>query len=103
MESAMDVFNIALALVVGGVVLFIVKAVLQTRDRIDRRLRGTDPLRRDEITRDLAARIRKQAERVKCTRCGAPTFMLLGTDTRYECEVCHFTFDGPPHVPDPGP
>jgi len=57
-------FDIALALVVVAVVLFIVKAVRQTRGEIDRRLRGTDPRRRDAIARDLAARIREQADRV---------------------------------------
>jgi len=96
-------FDIALALVVVAVVLFIVKAVRQTRGEIDRRLRGTDPRRRDDIARDLAARIREQADRVKCARCGGPTDTLLGTETQYKCEVCHFTFDGPPHMPDPEP
>ena len=97
----MSLFDISLVLVVGTIVWFLVKAVRQTRGQIDRHLRGTDPRRRDEIARDLATRIREQADRVKCPRCGGPTFMLLGTETQYKCESCAFTFEGPPHMPEP--
>jgi len=94
-------FDIALAVLIVVIVWFIVKAVRQTRDQIDHHLRGTDPHRRDEIARDLAARMSEQADRVKCARCGGATFMLLGTENQYQCESCDSTFEGPPHLPDP--
>jgi hypothetical protein len=102
-ETAMDGFTAALAGIVAMVVWVIVKAVRQTRGQIERHLRSTDPRRQDEIARELATRIRKQADEVRCVHCGGPTFMLLGTEDTYECESCHTTFKGPPHMPEPGP
>jgi hypothetical protein len=99
----MDAFTLSLAAIVGAAALLIVRAVRQTRAQIDRHLQGTDPRRRQDIARDLAARIREQAERVKCVHCGGPSIMLLGTVTRYRCEACESIFDGPPHMPDPAP
>lgn len=96
----MDAFTAAIALLVGAVVLMVVRAVRQTRGRSGR---GTDPERRDAIDRDLATGIRDQGDRVRCVRCGGPTFAMAGTATRYKCEVCQHTFEGPPHLPDPGP
>jgi hypothetical protein len=92
-------FDIALAVLIVAIVFFIVKAVRQTRAQIDHHLRGTDPRRRDEIARDLAARVREQGDRVRCVRCGGSTFMLLGTENQYRCESCDATFEGPPHLP----
>ena len=99
----MDAFYVILAITVLAVVWFIVKAVRQTQGQIAHQLRATDPPRRDEIARDLAARIREQAERVRCVRCGSQSIMLLGTTNRYRCESlqCQHTFDGPPHMPEP--
>ncbi|MGH9460758.1 MAG: hypothetical protein ACRD1X_06045 [Vicinamibacteria bacterium] len=96
-------FDITLAVLIVVIVLFIVKAVRQTRGQIDHHLRGTDPHRRDDIGRDMIARIREEADRVKCARCGGSTFMLLGTENQYQCESCATTFEGPPHLPDPKP
>jgi len=63
-------------------------------------VRGADPRKRGDLARELAAQLHAQADEVKCVRCGASTFMLTGTRTGYKCEVCHFTFEGPPHMPD---
>jgi len=96
----MDLFGIALALIVGVIVLFVARTARLTRAQVDQRLRGTDPRRRADVARDLATRMRAQADEVKCVRCGGSTFMIPGTDDAYKCEVCHFTFAGPPHTPD---
>ena len=97
----MSLVEVALVLLIGLIVLSIVKTIRQVRGQIDHRLRGADPRRRDEIGRDLVARIREQGERIKCEKCGGSTFMLLGTETQYQCERCHFKFEGPPHIPEP--
>jgi hypothetical protein len=94
----MDAFSIVLVAIIMAVVLFIVRAVRLTRGQIDQRLCRTDPRRRDDVMRDLATHIREQADRVRCTQCGGPTFMVLGTDDQYKCEVCHVAFDGPRHM-----
>jgi len=95
-----DLFGVLLAIVVGLVVLFIARAVRLTRAQIDHRGRGTDPRGRDALMQDLVAGLRAQADEVKCVWCGGSTFMLPGTERTYKCEVCHRTFDGPPHLPD---
>lgn len=99
----MDAFTAVFLVIIAAVVAVIVKAVRQTRGQIGRHLQATDPQRRDEIARDLASRIREEADRVRCVRCGGPTFMLLGTETSYKCEACDATFEGPAHLPNPGP
>lgn len=96
----MDLFGVLLAVIVGLIVLFIARAVRLTRAQIDHRLRGTDPRGRDRVMEGLATNLRAQADTVRCVRCGGSTFMLLGTERTYKCEVCHLTFDGPPHLPD---
>jgi ribosomal protein S27AE len=99
LEPTMDMFTVALAILVGGIAVAIFTAVRMTRRQIDRRLQTIDPAHSDDLTRELASRVRQQADRIKCARCGGPTAMVLGTDVRYKCDVCHFEFDGPPHLP----
>ena len=91
-------FNMIIAVIVGAIVLFIVKAVRQTKADIDKRLEGVDPAKRNEIAKSLAEKIRSQD--VRCTRCGKQSFALLGTNNQYKCHTCNFEFEGPPHIPD---
>jgi hypothetical protein len=97
-----DLFGVLLAVAVGLIVLFIARAVRLTRGRTDHRPRGTDPRRRDAVMQDLAAGLRAQSDAVKCVWCGGSTFMVMGTERTYKCEVCHRTFDGPAHLREDG-
>jgi ribosomal protein L37AE/L43A len=38
---------------------------------------------------------------IRCPRCGAQAFAMLGKDRRWMCEIdsCRFEFPGPAHVP----
>lgn len=48
-----DLFNIAIALTIAGIVLVFVKAIRQTKARIDEKLKGVDPAKRDEILKKM--------------------------------------------------
>ena len=92
-----DWFTIILAAIVLAVVLFIIKAVRQTKADIDKRLNNVDPAKRNAVAKKLAEHIRNRG--VSCTRCGRQAFALLGTDNQYKCHTCNFEFEGPPHIP----
>ena len=94
-----NMLPIAIAVIATMVVLFIVKAVRQTKADIDKRFMGTDPSRRDDMARELAEQIRKQE--VNCSRCGRYANALIGTNNKYKCHSCNFEFEGPPHIPTP--
>jgi ribosomal protein L37AE/L43A len=97
----MNLFNLILVALVGTIVWFIVRAVRQTKAQIDGRLRGVDPRQREAIMRDMAVRIREQAQSTRCPRCGGVTFAMLGSEPWWKCDVCHTEFEGPPHLPAP--
>lgn len=95
----MHPFGIVLAVLVAVIALVVVRAVRLTRGPTGHRTRDTEPRGRDDIARDLVAGLRAQVDAVKCPRCQGSTFMVMGTEATYKCEVCHLTFDGPPHPP----
>lgn len=89
-------FNLILAVMVGGIVLFIIKAIRQTKADIDQRLKDVPPDKRDEVAMKLAEKICSQD--VRCTRCGHQTFSMSGTTNMYKCYTCNYEFEGPTHV-----
>ncbi len=89
-------FNIILAVMIGGIILFIIKAVRQTKADIDKRLKNAAPSKRDEVARQLAEKIRNQD--IRCTRCGRQTFNMSGTTNMYKCHSCNYEFEGPTHI-----
>ena len=89
-------FNMILAVIVGAIVLFIVKAVRQTKADIDQRLKDVDPAKRDEVAMKLVERMRNQD--VSCTRCGRQTFNIAGTTNMYKCHTCNYEFECPTHI-----
>ena len=89
-------FNLILAVIVGGIILFIIKAIRQTKADIDQRLKDVPPDKRDEVAMKLAEKIRSQD--VRCTRCGKQTLNMSGTTNMYKCYTCNYEFEGPTHV-----
>lgn len=89
-------FNMILAVIIGGIILFIIKAVRQTKADIDQRLKDVSPDKRDEAAMKLAKEIRRQD--VRCTRCGQQTFNMSGTTNMYKCHSCNYEFEGPTHI-----
>lgn len=89
-------FNIILAVMVGAIILFIVKAVRQTKDDIDQRFKGVNPATRDELAKELIEKMGSQD--VRCSRCGRQTFTMAGTTNMYKCQACNYEFAGPTHV-----
>ena len=89
-------FNLILAVMVAGIILFIIKAIRQTKSDIDQRLKDVPPDKRDEVAMKLAEKIRSQD--VRCTRCGKQTFSMSGTTNMYKCYTCNYEFEGPTHV-----
>jgi len=94
-----DYFNLLITALVGVIVWTIIRAVRMTKAEIDGRLRGTDPRQRTDFMLKLATEARASADRVRCPECDGPTFILLGTHHRYECQRCHAEFEGPEHLP----
>ena len=89
-------FNLILVVIVVGIVLFIIKAIRQTKAEIDQRLKDVPIDRRDEVATKLAEKIRSQD--VRCTRCGKQTFNMSGTTNMYKCYSCNYEFEGPTHA-----
>ena len=89
-------FNMIVAVMVGGIILFIIKAVRQTKADIDQRLKNVPAHNRDEVAMKLAKEIRSQD--VRCARCGKQTFNMFGTTNMYKCHTCNYEFEGPPHI-----
>lgn len=89
-------FNLILVLMVGCIILFIIKAIRQTKADIDQRLKDVPPDKRDEVAMKLAENIRSQD--VRCTRCGKQTFNMSGTTNMYKCYTCNYEFEGPTHI-----
>ncbi len=89
-------FNIILAVMIGGIILFIIRAVRQTKADIDKRLKNVVPSKRDEVARQLAEKIRNQD--IRCMRCGRQTFNMSGTTNMYKCHSCNYEFEGPTHI-----
>jgi hypothetical protein len=93
-----DLFSLSILVLIVTIVAFIVRAVRVTNASIARA--GQDaPLSRPDVARRVAGQMR--ARDVRCTRCGQPTFAMLGTGNRYKCEneMCSLEFDGPGHFP----
>ena len=93
-----NLVNLIIIVMVVAIALFILKAVRQTKEDIDERLKGVDPAKRNEFAKALAEKIR--AQDVRCPRCGKQAFGLMGTVDRWKCHTCNFEFDGPPHIPE---
>ena len=55
-----DWFTIILSVIVVAIVLFIIKAVRQTKADIDKRLKDVDPAKRNAVAKKLAEQIRNQ-------------------------------------------
>jgi len=94
--ASLDVFYVAIGLIVVMIAVTIVRAVRLTRASLTIATRHVD-LTNPDVARTVIAQIR--GPEVRCPRCGGPTFALLGTENRYQCESCDSTFDGPPHIP----
>lgn len=83
-------FNLLLLALVVVIVAFIVIAVRKTMGEMTKAgVTGED-------ARELAKRLRERD--VRCPRCNGQSSALLGTDTRYKCDSCHFEFEGPSHL-----
>jgi len=89
-------FNLILVVIIGCIIIFIVKAIRQTKAAIDRRLEDVLPDKRDEVANRLVEKIRKQD--VRCARCGQQTFSVSGTTNMYKCYTCNYEFEGPTHI-----
>ena len=91
-----DWFTLIIIAFAAVIVIFIIKAVRQTKAEIDQKLKGVDPAKRDEVTMKLVEKIRSQD--VRCTRCGRQTHNVWGTTNKYKCDSCNHEFEGPPNV-----
>jgi hypothetical protein len=92
----LDLFTLALVILVVTIVAFIVRAVRLANDSIARASRDA-PLSRPDVARRMADEIR--ARDVRCPRCGAEASAVLGAEHRYTCDVCTREFEGPAHIP----
>ncbi len=87
----LDWFNIAIIVLVVGIVVAIIFSLRKTMAQIkESGITGED-------ARKLAKRIRER--KVKCPRCERHSHALLGTGNQWKCEVCHHEFEGPDHLP----
>jgi ribosomal protein L37AE/L43A len=93
--------NIAIAVLVATIVWSIVRAVRQVNGQIEGKLRGVDPRKREALMRELAARVRGQANDTRCPRCDGVAFAMLGRDPWWKCDACNWEFEGPEHLPMP--
>jgi ribosomal protein S27AE len=100
MPAVIDLFYVAIGLLVVVIAGFIVRAVRLTNASIAMAARDVD-LTNPSVARSVVDQIRERE--LPCPRCGGPTFAALGTDTRYKCESCHSTFEGPRHIPGSAP
>jgi formamidopyrimidine-DNA glycosylase len=96
MPSDLALFYVALGLIVTVIAAFIARAVRLTQASLRTASRHVD-LTNPDVARSVADEIRRRE--VPCPQCGGETFALLGTGNRYEREICHLTFIGPPHIP----
>ncbi len=94
-----SVFNIMLALTILVVVVFIIRAVKQTKSELDKKLEGVNRLDRDEMAKKMVKEMQERA--VRCPKCQGQTNALLGTDDEYKCISCNHKFTGPAYIPDP--
>jgi hypothetical protein len=92
----LDLFTLALVVLVVTIVVFIVRAVRLTNDSIARASRDA-PLSHPDVACRIADEIR--ARDVRCPRCGAEASAILGTEHRYTCDMCTEAFEGPAHIP----
>ena len=100
MLGALDLFNLSLALIVVAIAVFIIRAVRLTSASValaSREVNITNP----DVARAVVDHVR--GREVLCPRCGGQTFVLLGTENRYRCEICDFAFEGPAHIPGSSP
>ena len=79
-----DLYYVALAVIVLTIVAFVVRAVRLTNASMSTASRLLN-LTRPDIARRLVEEIR--VLQVPCDRCGQQTFALLGTENRYKCEI----------------
>ena len=96
MPGPFDLFYVSLALIVVTIAAFIVRAVRLTNASLTMAARHVD-LTNPDVARSVVEQIR--GRELRCLRCGGQTFARLGTENRYQCESCHFTFTGPAHIP----
>jgi ribosomal protein L37AE/L43A len=93
--------HIAIAVLVAAIVWAIVRSVRQVNAQIEGKLRGVDPRKREALMRELAARVRSQANEVRCPRCKGMAFAMLDRDPWWKCDSCNWEFEGPEHLPMP--
>jgi ribosomal protein S27AE len=96
MPAVIDLFYVAIGLLVVVIAGFIVRAVRLTNASLTMAARHVN-LTNPDVATSVLAQIR--GPELRCSRCGGPAFALLGTENRYKCEDCHSTFEGPPHIP----
>jgi hypothetical protein len=96
MLDVLDLFYVSVAAIALAIVLFVRRAVRLTNASIANASRHVN-LENSDVARRVAEEIR--GREVPCARCGRQTFVLLGTGNRYKCRLCHFDFEGPPHIP----
>jgi hypothetical protein len=98
--DVLDLFYVSLGVVVVTICTFIVRTVRLTNASIAMASRDVD-LTNPDVARSVVDQMR--GRELPCPRCGRPTFALLGTGSRYKCEICDFDFTGPAHIPGSSP
>ena len=100
MLDALDPFYVSLGIIVVVIAAFIVRAVRLTNASIAMASRSVN-LTSPDVAKSIIDQIR--GRELPCPQCGGPTFALLGTANHYECESCHFAFEGAAHIPGSSP
>jgi hypothetical protein len=100
MSSDLALFYVALGLIVSVIVAFIARAVRLTQASLKTAARNVD-LTNPDVARSVADEIRD--ERYRAPGAEGRRSPFWGTGNRYECEICHLTFIGPPHIPGSSP